>query len=122
MCLNEIYRKVRIAKNLSDTFPIQNGLKQGNVLSPLLLNFPLDYAIRKVQKNQMALKLSGTYQLLVYANDVNLLQYIINTTKKNTEALINASKEVGLEENAEETKYMLTSCNRNVGQNHNIDS
>jgi hypothetical protein len=47
MCLNETYSKVRIDKYRSDKFPIQNGLKQGDVLSPLLFNIALEYAIRK---------------------------------------------------------------------------
>jgi hypothetical protein len=51
MCLNETYSKVRIGKHLFDSFLIQNGLKQGDALSPLLLNFALGYAIRKVQEN-----------------------------------------------------------------------
>jgi hypothetical protein len=46
MCLNETYGEVRIGKHLSDNFPIQNGLKQGDALSPLLFNFALEYAIR----------------------------------------------------------------------------
>jgi hypothetical protein len=46
MCFNETYSKVRIGKHLSDNFPIQNGLKQGRALSPLLFNCDLDYAIR----------------------------------------------------------------------------
>jgi hypothetical protein len=54
-------------------FHIKNGLKQGNDLSPLLFNFVLDYAIRRVQISQDGLKLSGTHQLLVYADDVNVL-------------------------------------------------
>jgi hypothetical protein len=37
MCLNETHSKVRIDKNLSDIFPLQNGLKQGVALAPLLL-------------------------------------------------------------------------------------
>jgi hypothetical protein len=49
MFLNETYIKVRIGKYLSDKFPIQNGLKQGDVLLPLLFKFALEYAIRKVQ-------------------------------------------------------------------------
>jgi hypothetical protein len=48
MCLNETYSKDGIHKHLSDTFPIQNGLKQGGALLLFFFNFPLDYAIRKV--------------------------------------------------------------------------
>jgi hypothetical protein len=52
MCLNEIYSKVRIGKNLSDVFPVQNGLKQRGTLWLLLCSFALEYVIRKVQENQ----------------------------------------------------------------------
>jgi hypothetical protein len=49
MCLNETYIEVRIGKPLSDKFPIQNGLKQGDILSSLLFSFVLEYAVRKFQ-------------------------------------------------------------------------
>jgi len=48
MCLTETYTRVRVGKNLSEMFPIRNGLKQGDALSPLLFNFALEYAIKKV--------------------------------------------------------------------------
>jgi hypothetical protein len=120
MCLNQTYCKVRLGKYLSHNFRIQNGLKQGDDLSPLHVNFALEYAIRKVQENQVGMKLYVTYQLFC-ADNVNLLgDNIKNAIKKNIQTLIDASKEVGLEVNRERTKHMLLSRRQNSGQNHNI--
>jgi hypothetical protein len=88
MCLHETYIKFRVCKLLSDKFPIQNGLKQGDDLSPLLFNFALEYVITKVQEIHVGLELNGTYQLLVYADYIDLLGDSKNSIKENTETLL----------------------------------
>jgi len=120
MCLTETYSRVRVGKNLSEMFPIRNGLKQGDALSPLLFNFALEYAIKRVQVNQDGLILNGTHQLLAYADDVNILGGSVHTVKENAEALVVATKEIGLEVNADKTKYMVMSRDRNAGRGHSV--
>ena len=96
------------------------GLKQGDALSPLLFNFALVYAIRSVQVNQDGLKLNGTHQLLAYADDVNILGGSVHTEKKNAEALVAATKEIGLEVNAHKTKYMTVFRVQYAGRIHSM--
>ena len=106
MCLNKTYIRVRVGKHLSDMFSITNGSKQGVALSSLLFIFAIDYAISGVQVIQDGLKLYGTHQPLVYADDVNILGGSIHTVSDITEALVAASKVTGLEVNADKTEYM----------------
>jgi hypothetical protein len=86
----------------------------------LLYNFALTYAIRRIQENQEGLKLNGTNQPLAYADEVNILGENIDTIQKNTEALFDAGKEVGLEVKSEKTKYMLMSLYQKAGEKHSI--
>jgi len=58
MCLNETYNRLRVGSHSSGTFPVRNALKQGDALSPLLFNFALEYAIRRVQVNQDGVHIS----------------------------------------------------------------
>jgi hypothetical protein len=120
MCLNEMYSRVQVGKDFSDMFPIRNGLKQGDALTPLLFNFALVYAIRRVQVNQGGLKLNGTHQLVVYADDVSILGGSVHTVKENTGSLIVAGKESGLEVNANNTKYLVMSQDQNAGRSHSM--
>jgi len=109
-----------VGKHLSDVFRVRNGLKQGEALTPLLFNFCLDYAIRNVQVKQDGLKLNGAHQLLVYADDVNILGERVHTIKKNTESLLVCSKMIGVEMIAGKTKYMVIFGDQNSGRSHNI--
>jgi hypothetical protein len=97
MCLNEMCSEFHIGKNLSDAYPIQNGLKQADALLPLLFIFALEYAIRKVQENQVGLELNGTHQLMVYADIVNIMG----------ENMLEANWEVGPEVNTEKLNIWL---------------
>jgi len=81
-------------------------LKQSNVLSPLVFNFALENSIRRIQVNQDGLKLNGTHQLLDYVDDINILGGSLRTIK-NAEILVVVSKEIGLEVNADKTRYMV---------------
>ena len=72
-CLDGSQSKVRTENYLHYSFLIENGLKQGNALSPLLFHFSQEYVIRKVQETNLGLYLNDIHQVLVYVDNVNLI-------------------------------------------------
>ena len=90
-------------------------MKKEDALLSLLFKFTLECAIRRVHVIQDGSKLNGTHQLLLYADDVNILGGSVHTVKGNAEALIVASKERGLEVTADKTKFMVISGDQNTG-------
>jgi hypothetical protein len=66
-----------------------------------------NFKLIRVRVNHCGSKLNGAHHLLVYADDFNILGRCIHTVKTNTEALVVASKEIGLEVSADETEYMV---------------
>ena len=120
ICLNETCGRVEVDKHLSDIFPTGNDFKQGDALWPLLFNFALEYIIRRNQVNPDSLKLNGKPQLLVYADDVNILGGSVHAVKENAEALVVASKEIVLEVNYDKTKYVVMSQDQNAARSNNM--
>ena len=96
MCLNETYSRIQVGKHLSDMFPTKNGLKLRGALLSLLFNFALVCVIKRFQVNQVGLKLNVAHQLLVYADEINMLGRSMPTIKKNTGALVVTTREIGL--------------------------
>jgi hypothetical protein len=118
LTVDETYSEIRIDKHLSHGFPIQNSLKQGDVLPPVLFNFALNYVIWKVQEHQEGLefmeRISSRFVLTMLIYWVKTQITIIT----NKEALLQANMEVGLEVNTKKTKHIFMSCHQNAGKIH----
>ena len=86
----------------------------------MYFNIALEYDVRRVKVNQNGLKLNGTHQLLAYSDDVNILAGSIHTLKENAVSLVPATREIGLEVNADKTKYTVMSRNQHAGRIHSV--
>ena len=95
-------------------------MKQGDALSPLLFNFALEYAIRKVQETNLGLDMNGKHQVLAYADDLNLTGDDIRRIERNTDVLLSACKVIGLAVNTGKTKYMEIGRNPGMIANEHI--
>ena len=120
VCLKDTRGRVRIGNQMSETFNIHSGLKQGDALSPLLFNLVLEYAIKEMQKSNDGLQLNGTTQILTYADDIALLGDNKETLINNAKILLDKTKELGLQINVEKTKYMVTDRIQNIHNNGNL--
>ena len=89
-------------------------------LPPWFFIFALAYGFRSVLVNQDGLKLNGTHQLVFDADDVNILGGNVHTVKKNTDALVVASKGNGLQVNADKSKYRVTSWESRTKSQHRL--
>jgi len=109
--------KVRYRGKLSDQFETKSGLRQGDVLSPILFNLALEKVVRGTEAGH-EMKLNGKTGILAYANDIIILGYTKNEIRSTTESLINSSKKMGLSINEDKTKYLIMS--RNVVNKSNL--
>ena len=66
------------------------------------------------------MKLNGTHPFLVYADDISIVGGSVFTIQENAEALVVASKEIGLEVKADKTKYVVMSRDKNAGRSHSV--
>ena len=111
---------MRVDKHLSEMFPIKNGLRQGDALSSLLFNFVLEYANCRVQVNQNGFKSNGSNQRLVYADYISIWGESVYDVRKNTEELVVANKEIGIELILDKYNYMLMTRDQNTEKSHSI--
>ena len=81
---------------------------------------PQHFASELTAKQRILCSVCCMSQLLAYADDVNILGRSVHTVKKNAEALVAATKEIGLEVNPDKTKYMIMSRDQNAGRNNSM--
>jgi hypothetical protein len=108
MCLSETYSTVRIGKLQSDKFPHSEWPETWRCFITITIHLCFGIRHSEGSREPGRAEIKWDTPVLAYADDVNIVGENIDTIKKNTEALLDASKEVGLEVNPEKTKYMLT--------------
>ena len=86
---------------------------------PLIFNFALEYAIRKVQETKLGLDMNGTHQILAYADDVNLIDDNIRTIERNADVML-VRDACNLAVNTGKTKYMEVGRHRGMVANEHI--
>jgi len=119
-CSDGKRNKVRTRNYLSCSFSIENGLEEGDGLSPQLCNFALEFAIRKVNETNLRLDMIGLRQILTYADDINVIADGIRTIERNADVLLNACKDIDLAVNRGKTKYMEIGRHWDVIANEHI--
>lgn len=119
VCLKDRNR-IKLNNQMSKTFNIHSGLKQGDALSFLLFNLILEHIIKEMQKDEDSRQLNDITQLLTYADDVALLEDNKETLINNTKTLLDKTKELGLQISVEKIKYMIIDKIQNIQNNENL--
>jgi len=101
--------KVKIQNELSGSFHIQNGLRQGDALACILCNIALEKIIREANINQRGNIFYKSVQILVYVDDIDTISRSPKSLQEATTELDRAARMMGLEINQAKTKYMICS-------------
>jgi sorting nexin-29 len=122
MTMQESKAQVRIGGDLTDEFPVNNGLKQGDGLAPILFNFALEHIIRQLPVDTNSSLVNKSSQIIGYADDINIVARSRTIAKEIFIKLEDTAKEIGLKINSDKTKAMvMTRSQRRVSQNWTID-
>jgi hypothetical protein len=122
MCMENTQYQMRVDNTLSNALEVNNGLKQGDALSPMLFNLVLEKTIRKIQKETTGITIGERkIQVLGFTDDLNILGNSLNDTKRAAQVLEQAASKVGLKINKEKTKIMKLLENEENEENTDDD-
>jgi sorting nexin-29 len=109
--------KVKVQNELSESFHIQNGLRQGDALACILFNIALEKTIRDANIYQRGNIFYKSVQILANADDIDIISRFLKSLQEATIALDRAARKMGLEINQARTKYMICGTKKKYVEN-----